>query len=76
MDPSRGFVRAPGEAGDFDEGFDHDWRRLVTVVPVLRHLTPRLGEDVRSQFRDADPRQDQEPGVVDRIRQVSFPDLR
>ena len=26
MDPSRDFVRAPGEAGDLDEGFDQDWR--------------------------------------------------
>ena len=58
MDPSRDFICAPGEAGDFDEGFHQDWRHLVTVVPVLRDLTPRLGEDVRSQFRDANPRQD------------------
>jgi len=49
----------------FDEGFEQQRLEAVTLLPVVGQLSAGDGQDLRSQAFALDPRQDEEPRVVD-----------
>ncbi len=74
--PTGCLVDGAGVAWRFDEGLDHHGRGVVALGPVLGQVAADEGKGVRAEVGDLDPRQDQEPGVVDHQRQVLLAELR
>src|ERR1019366_6324524 len=70
-------VRLPltGPAAPFrvDEGFQKIDRVPVDALPILRDLAAHAAEDVGSQVRDSDPRQNQKARVVGEESDVAPP---
>src|ERR1035437_8870427 len=62
--PVRRPITGPAESFRVDEGFQKIDRVPVDAFPILRDLAGHAAEDVRSQVRDSDPRQNQNGGVV------------
>src|ERR1035438_5921714 len=62
--PVRRSIACPAESFWIDEGFQQIDRVSVAALPILRDLAGHATEDVRSQVRDRDPRQNQKPRVV------------
>lgn len=70
--PAGGFVASAGEARLLDKGFEQDGPLGVTCLPVLGQAFADQGQDARSQILAADPRQDEESGIVHDEVQVAL----
>ena len=57
--------RRRGMARGFDEGLDEHRSRVVALCLVVGQAAADDGKDVRAEIRDLDPRQNEEPRVVD-----------
>src|ERR1022692_5310200 len=62
--PVGSFVAGAGKARLLDEGFEKDGPIGVARIPVIGQSSAHQGEDARSQVLAADPRQDEEAGIV------------
>ena len=62
--PVGGFVASAGEARLLDEGFEQDGPIGVASLPVIGQAAADQCKDSRSQILAADPRQDEEAGIV------------
>src|SRR3990172_13252706 len=69
--PISGFVSCAGEARLFDEGFEQHRAIGVAGLPIIGQSAADQGEDARGEVFAADPRQDEEAGVVDDQVQVA-----
>ena len=69
-DPARCPVDGTGVARRLDEGLDEHRRGVVALAPVLGQAAAHDGEDVGAEVGDLDPRQYQEPRIVDHEREV------
>ena len=63
--PVGGFVAGAGDARFFDEGFKQHGAISVTCMPVISQTASDQGEDTRGEILTADPRQDEEAGIID-----------
>ncbi len=70
MCPAGGVVDGAGVARGLDEGFDENGGDVVALGPVPWQAAAHEGKDVRAEVGDLDPRQDEEPRIVDHQRQV------
>ena len=74
--PSRGPVDGAGVAGRLDEGLDEHGGDAIALGPVFGQAPSDDGEDVRAEVGYLDPRQDEEPRVVDHEGEVLLTQLR
>ena len=72
-DPIGGLVRRAAVALGLDEGFEQHGFEAVALVPVDGQLAANDGQDFGCESFALDPRQDQEPRVVDHELQVLEP---
>src|SRR5271167_3371467 len=63
--PVGGLVAGAGKARLLDEGFEQDRAIGVAGLPVIGQSSAHQGKDARGEVLAADPRQDEEAGVVD-----------
>src|ERR1035441_5889879 len=73
--PVRRPITGPAESFRVDEGFQKIDRVPVDPLPILRDLAAHAAEDVGSQVRDSDPRQNQKARVVGEESDVAPPCL-
>jgi hypothetical protein len=70
--PVGGLVTGTGKARLLDEGFDQDRPIGIAGLPVIGQALSGQSQDAGSEIFAVDPRQDQEPGVIDDQMQVAL----
>src|SRR5216684_257238 len=70
--PVGGLVTGSGKARLLDEGFEQDRPIGIVGLPVIGQSLGRQSQDAGSKIFAVDPRQDQEPCVVDDEMQIAF----
>jgi hypothetical protein len=74
--PVRSLVTGASKARLLDEGFEQDRPIGIAGMPVLGQSLSGQGEDARGEVFAADPRQDEEAGIIDDQVQVALSLLR
>jgi len=70
--PVGGTIAGAAKALGVDEGFQENGGKAVAVFPIEGELGRGAREDVGGEVFDPDPREDEEPGIVDHEVQVAF----
>ena len=70
VESAGGSIDAAVISGTFHEGFAQHRGDMISSLPIGHDVGAHTREDVTSEVEDADPRQDEEAGVVDHQREV------